>query len=238
MNCQHTPIGCDTKNHDFQVRYSTSPITTANFSSATIAGTFNYLESTWNQVAVLFNITNTDDSGATHYYFAVDDMDDGTSYVSKIDYMFGSSSNLTPISRSNGQPTGTLSSGTTQTNISLTTNVNATCRYSNVSGTNYTDMESNFTSTNSINHSTEISGLENGKTYTYYIRCNSSCGYVNDDDFNISFSVDGHKADLNDDGVVDMKELMAYIARWKTGDGVSRVEVEEARVIWFAGGVY
>ena len=43
---------------------------------------------------------------------------------------------------------------------------------------------------NSINHSTEVFGLENGSEYIYYVRCNSTEGYVNDDDRNITFSVD------------------------------------------------
>ena len=47
-----------------------------------------------------------------------------------------------------------------------------------------------------------------------------------------------HVADLNDDGVINMKELISYIARWKANNGVSRAEVEEARDIWFNGGVY
>ncbi|MEA1925001.1 MAG: hypothetical protein U9M95_03940 [Candidatus Altiarchaeota archaeon] len=144
----------------------------------------------------------------------------------------------TPPSRFNGQPTGTLSSGTTTVNISLSTDKQAVCRYSNVSGTNYTDMPFNFTSTNSTNHATPVSGLENGQSYTFYVRCNSSDGYVNEDDWNISFSIDGHKADLNDDDIIDMPELMAYLARWKAGDGVSKAEVEDARGIWLAGGVY
>ncbi|MEA1925292.1 MAG: right-handed parallel beta-helix repeat-containing protein [Candidatus Altiarchaeota archaeon] len=47
-----------------------------------------------------------------------------------------------------------------------------------------------------------------------------------------------HQADLNDDGIINMPELMAFIARWKISDGVSKSEVEEARDIWFSGGVY
>ncbi|MEA1925075.1 MAG: hypothetical protein U9M95_04325 [Candidatus Altiarchaeota archaeon] len=142
-----------------------------------------------------------------------------------------------PPAHSNPHPTGTLPAGTTSTNISLETNVQAICRYSNTSNTNYTDMEHNFTYTNSTNHSTLVTHLENGKTYTYYVRCNSTEGYVNTDDFNITFSVDGHKADLNDDGIIDMPELMVFIGRWTTGDGVTKQEVEEARGIWFTGGV-
>ncbi|MEA1924246.1 MAG: hypothetical protein U9M95_00095 [Candidatus Altiarchaeota archaeon] len=48
----------------------------------------------------------------------------------------------------------------------------------------------------------------------------------------------GHKTDTNNDNLIDMPELMAFIARWKASDGVSRAEVEEARDIWFSGGVY
>ncbi|MEA1925078.1 MAG: hypothetical protein U9M95_04340 [Candidatus Altiarchaeota archaeon] len=145
---------------------------------------------------------------------------------------------INPPSRSNSQPNGTLSAGTTSTNISLTTDKQAVCRYSNASNTSYVDMESDFTYTNSTNHSTQVSGLENGKTYIYYVRCNSTYGYVNDDDFNITFSVDGHKADINSDGIINTPELMLFIARWKAGDGVTKTEVEEARGVWFSGGVY
>ncbi|MEA1925025.1 MAG: right-handed parallel beta-helix repeat-containing protein [Candidatus Altiarchaeota archaeon] len=143
-----------------------------------------------------------------------------------------------PPSCFNHQPTGTISSGTTSTNISLETDKQAICRYSTISGTNYTDMPFNFTSTNSTNHSTTVSGLENGQTYTFYVRCNSSNGYVNDDDFNITFTIDGHKVDTNDDGIINMPELMLFIVRWKAGDGVTKAEVLDARDIWFTGGVY
>ena len=47
-----------------------------------------------------------------------------------------------------------------------------------------------------------------------------------------------HKVDLNDDGVINMKELISFIARWKAGDGVSKAEVLDAREIWFIGGRY
>ena len=142
--------------------------------------------------------------------------------------------------RSNPQPIGTLSSSTTTTNISLTTNINATCRHLNTSNTNYTDMTGTFTNTNSTNHSTEVSGLENGNTYTYYIRCNSTEGSINEDDWNITFSIAGHhKADTNNDNQIDMPELMAFISRWKANaTDVSKAEVEEARGIWFGGGGY
>ncbi|MEA1924248.1 MAG: hypothetical protein U9M95_00105 [Candidatus Altiarchaeota archaeon] len=56
--------------------------------------------------------------------------------------------------------------------------------------------------------------------------------------WDITLSVLGHKADLNDDGIINMCELMAFIGRWTLNDGVTRQEVEAARDIWFTGGVY
>jgi len=48
-----------------------------------------------------------------------------------------------------------------------------------------------------------------------------------------------HKADTNSDNLIDMPELMAFIARWKANaTEVSKPEVEEARAIWFGGGGY
>ena len=146
---------------------------------------------------------------------------------------------INPPTHTNPSPNGTLDGGTIATNISLTTDVNATCRYSNTSNTNYTNMTGIFTNTNSTDHSTEVSGLENGNTYIYYIRCNSTDGYVNDDDWNITFSIAGHEADTDNDGVIDMPELMAIIARWKANStDISKAEVEEARGVWYGGGGY
>jgi len=157
-----------------------------------------------------------------------------------IEAFLGVSGGIVP-ERSNPSPTGTLTAGITSTNISLTTDINATCRYSNVSGTNYTDMTGTFTNTNSTNHSTEVSGLQTDNVY--YVRCNSTDGNENTDDFNITFSVNAssvqHKADKNNNSIINMPELMSFISRWKANaTDVSKAEVEEARGIWFGGGGY
>jgi len=57
------------------------------------------------------------------------------------------------------------------------------------------------------------------------------CNYGNQSD-------EYHKADTNHDSLIDMPELMAFIARWKANDGVSKAEVEDARNMWFSGGGY
>ena len=95
----------------------------------------------------------------------------------------------TPPVRSNGQPTGVLAAGTTQTNVSLATDENATCRYATVAGTAYASMVNIFSTTGGTAHSTAVSGLANGGSYSYYVRCQDTSGNANPDDFVITFSV-------------------------------------------------
>ncbi|MCX6763870.1 MAG: hypothetical protein NTZ97_04045, partial [Candidatus Moranbacteria bacterium] len=71
---------------------------------------------------------------------------------------------------SSGSPSGTLSSVTTSTTLSLSTSETATCKYATTSGINYASMTA-FTSTNATEHSSLITGLAAGTTYSYYFKC-------------------------------------------------------------------
>ncbi len=95
----------------------------------------------------------------------------------------------TPPVRSNGSPTGTLVAGTTNAILSLTTNENATCRYSAAPNIVYASMTNTFTTTGSTNHSRSLTGLTNGSTYNYFVRCQDSAGNPNTTDYAISFSI-------------------------------------------------
>ena len=92
----------------------------------------------------------------------------------------------TPPVRSNGLPTGTLVAGTTETTLSLTTDEDATCRYSIAAGIEYDEMTV-FNTTNATTHSTLVTGLTSGNNY--YIRCQDNYDNSNADDYEISFSV-------------------------------------------------
>lgn len=93
----------------------------------------------------------------------------------------------TPV-RSAGSPSGSQSAGTTQVTLSLTTDESATCKYSTSAGTAYGLMTDTFLTTGGTSHSTTISGLSNGQSYNYYIRCTDGSN-ANSDDYTISFSV-------------------------------------------------
>jgi hypothetical protein len=95
----------------------------------------------------------------------------------------------TPPVRSSGSPSGTLLAGTTQTTLSLSTSENAICKYSTVANTSYSSMTNTFSTTGGTTHSSTITGLSNGNTYNYYIRCQDTAGNANTDDYAVSFSV-------------------------------------------------
>ncbi len=88
-----------------------------------------------------------------------------------------------------GSPTGTLAIGTTQTLLSLVTDVAANCKYGRVAGTTYVNLPYVFATTGSTTHSTMLTGLTNGNTYTYYIRCQSLYGYPMTSDYIVSFAI-------------------------------------------------
>jgi hypothetical protein len=95
----------------------------------------------------------------------------------------------TPPVRTNGQPAGTLASGTTQATMSLSTNENATCRFSQQAGLSFASIPNTFSTTGGMSHSTTLLGLSPGSSYTFYVRCRDGGDNANTDDFVIAFAV-------------------------------------------------
>jgi hypothetical protein len=84
---------------------------------------------------------------------------------------------------------GTLAAGTRQATLALATNENATCRYGTAAGVVYGAQPNGFTSSGGTAHSTGVTGLTDGGSYTYYVRCQDAASNANTSDFAISFSV-------------------------------------------------
>jgi sugar lactone lactonase YvrE len=101
----------------------------------------------------------------------------------------GTLGDTTPPILTAGQPTGVLPSGTTSTTLGLTTGEAATCRYATSSGVAYGSMTNTFSTTGGISQATSVTGLQNGSTYNYYVRCQDSAGNVDTNDYLITFSV-------------------------------------------------
>jgi chitodextrinase len=98
---------------------------------------------------------------------------------------------VTPPVIANGSPAGVLPSGTTGTTLSVSTDESATCRYATVAGTSYGSMTSTFASTGGTAHAQPITGLTNGASRQYYVRCSDALGNANAADYSIAFSVGG-----------------------------------------------
>jgi hypothetical protein len=99
------------------------------------------------------------------------------------------STDTNPPVISGGAPSGELASGTTTTTLRVLTNENATCKYSDTSGKSYADMSNTFSSTGAKNHTTSLTGLADGKSYDYYVRCIDTAGNADINDYHVSFSV-------------------------------------------------
>lgn len=93
----------------------------------------------------------------------------------------------TPPAISNAAPTGQLPAGTTQATLSVSTSESSTCRYSTTSGNAFSAMTP-FTNTGALTHTTSLTGLTNGSSYHYYVKCQDAAGNTSGDTA-VSFSV-------------------------------------------------
>jgi hypothetical protein len=100
-----------------------------------------------------------------------------------------SAPDTTPPVLSNGSPTGTLPAGTRTANLQVTTNENATCRYSTTAGTAFANMPTAFTTTGSTAHTSGLTGLADGTSYSYYVRCQDPAGNATTSDYPLGFAV-------------------------------------------------
>jgi hypothetical protein len=127
-------------------------------------------------------------SSESAYLFVID-ADGAVSPGYAITIGSGGGPDITPPVVSGGSPSGVLTSGTTQTTMSVTTNEAATCRNASSAGTAYADMTSTFGATGGTSHTTTVSGLGDGQSYTRYVRCVDSSGNANTSDYVVSWSV-------------------------------------------------
>lgn len=144
----------------------------------------------WSTTSATVTLNQGAFSGSsTAYLYVVDSAGDANSLGYAVEIGESGGSDTTPPVLSLLAPSGTLAAGTTSTTLSLVTNEAALCRYSTSPGTAYASMTNNFSTALSQSHSATVSGLENGGSYTYYVRCIDGSGIVNTSDATISFSV-------------------------------------------------
>ena len=94
-----------------------------------------------------------------------------------------------PPLRLSGQPSGALIAGTKEATLKLDTDELSTCRYGIGPNSIYSSLPNEFSGAGTKAHSSVVTGLADGKSYSYYVRCKDVSGNANADDFLISFSV-------------------------------------------------
>ncbi len=115
-----------------------------------------------------------------------------------------------PPIRSNSSPSGTIASNITRITLSIETDEVATCKYMTNPGINYTEMTYILNNTNSTNHSTLVTDLKYGMTYTYYLKCCDTSENYNTDDFNVTFNT-GICGDSNNDSKINSTDILLLI---------------------------
>ncbi|TXI10250.1 MAG: DUF2341 domain-containing protein [Polynucleobacter sp.] len=114
---------------------------------------------------------------------------DGTQLVQLDNVALTYINDATAPVRSAGLPSGSQLVGTTQVTLSLTTDESATCKYGITASTAYASIVTTFATTGGTSHSDTITGLSNGQSYNYYVRCIDGSSNANTDDYTISFSI-------------------------------------------------
>ncbi len=107
-----------------------------------------------------------------------------------------------PPVRFNGAPMGVLSGTSIIIQMSLETDEFARCRYSTASGTPYSSMGNEFSTTFVVIHTEDIA-VATSTSYSFFVRCIDDEGNVNLDDYEISFSIpeypEGNPGDTGDE---------------------------------------
>jgi hypothetical protein len=118
-------------------------------------------------------------------------IDTGTAMIAVVDQVTVTAEpEAVAPTRSNGLPSGTLAAGNSTIELTLSTDIAATCRYATSSAVAYGSMTESFTSYGTNSFKTVVTGHQNNTTYSYYVRCLSNVGVPNLDDYVITFSLD------------------------------------------------
>ncbi|MCS7201087.1 MAG: peptidoglycan-binding protein, partial [Patescibacteria group bacterium] len=85
----------------------------------------------------------------------------------------------------------TFPANTTQVKLTFSTDKTAICRYSTIPNTPFGSMNNDINTSNNLDHFLTLSNLQNGTTYSYYVRCRDSVNpdLKSNEDYLIRFTV-------------------------------------------------
>jgi chitodextrinase/peptidoglycan hydrolase-like protein with peptidoglycan-binding domain len=142
--------------------------------------------------SIFTNYVDTGVLAAVTYTYAVSAFDvagNESDRSSSAQVVTPSAPDTTPPNISNTIPSGIFPSFITSTTLGLETDEIATCRYDVVEGTAYPLMSNIFSVTGGTTHQDVLTGLMEGTSYTFYVRCSDTSNNVNDTDATVQFSI-------------------------------------------------
>ena len=116
------------------------------------------------------------------YQRALSDDEVATLFASKLN-------DITPPTLSNGAPDGPLSAGTTTATLAITSDEDATCRFSPSGENSWNDLESTFSTTGGTTHGEPLTGLTDDTIHHYFVLCRDALGNTNTALTEIAFTV-------------------------------------------------
>jgi hypothetical protein len=122
------------------------------------------------------------------YYVKCQDLEGNESDPSYIRFSVAEANQAPAPVISNGQPNWAVSYRETEVELSVETDIDATCRYAQNSGLAFADMQL-FSSTNERAHSSTVP-VTPGGSYHYYARCVGVDGGALSDEYHIHFDVE------------------------------------------------
>ena len=86
-------------------------------------------------------------------------------------------------------PAGILTAGTTEVTLRVSTDEPASCAFDSMAGTAYDAMAYAFGTSDDLEHTAQVTGLQDATSYVFYVRCSDLAGHANEDDLEIAFEV-------------------------------------------------
>lgn len=99
------------------------------------------------------------------------------------------SNDTTPPAILSSAPSGTLPRDTTSATLEVVTDENAQCKWDNAASTPFASMANTFAVTGRLDHQSPLTGLSNGQSYTFYVRCMDGHGNAATSSYSVSFTV-------------------------------------------------
>jgi hypothetical protein len=119
--------------------------------------------------------------------------------------------------------------------LAVRTDKEADCRFTSLSPASMFSSMGLFARTDMINHSTTLTGLQEGTNYTYYVKCSDTRGNVNPSSTVISVFV-CYEVDKDCSRDVSPGELNNFTRRWEADPGdISALALARALSLWKRG---